>query len=124
MIVVYLGIASLLLYPSLVGAWLLSGAASARTKQVLGITAIVAAAPFFTLLGLLVSMFGNNMCYSNVVSTLVELPSVYAKSREQGAVARFTQDAKGLPLEGYETSCHTLRSAVEALATKASGNAR
>ena len=115
---IYLGIASLLLYPILMLACFSTSNDKPRRKQTLGVIAILAAAPFFTWLGLFFSLFDDNMCYSDVVSTLVELPAKYAESNQVDALQRFTADTKNLPNYGYETSCEELRAAVKYLANK------
>jgi hypothetical protein len=115
---IYLGITLLLLYSILFFAYVFTTNDKPRIKNILGTTAILVAAPFFTGLGLFFSVYGDNMCYSEVISTLVKLPTQYAEFNKVNAIQQFTTDTEKLPLEGYETNCIELKTAVLNLVNK------
>jgi hypothetical protein len=115
---IYLGITLLLLYSVLFFAYVFTTNDKPRIKNILGTTAILAAAPFFTGLGLFFSIYGDNRCYSEVISTLVKMPTQYEVFNHVNAIQQFTADTKKLPLEGYETNCTDLKSAVLNLVNK------
>jgi hypothetical protein len=92
--------ATVVAYVVLAIAWVYMEVRKVRGRFVVGGLAIALAAPFFVSVGIFLGSFQSNLCYSEVVGTLAELP---AKPALRGQ----------LPLHGYETSCEEVRSVVE-----------
>ena len=102
-------------YVLLILAWLWCEKVQHRARIWVGLLAIISAAPFFVGLGGFFGTFSNNICYSEVVAAVADLPGTYARTRNTEALESMSSLASRLPLRGYETNCTELKQAVEAL---------
>jgi hypothetical protein len=89
-------------YVAFAAAWVFMEVRKVRGRFIVGALAMVLAAPFFVSVGVFLGSFSSNLCYSDVIGTLVDHP-LKSGVRNQ------------LPLHGYETSCEEVRAAVEKL---------
>lgn len=110
------------IYPATAVAYVVLGLAWAymeirkkRGRLAVGAIAIAFAAPFFTAVGAFLGSFQDNICYSEVIGTIADLPGTYVRGGNTQKLSELEGLRGKLPLHGYETSCEEVRSAVEKL---------
>ena len=106
-------LALLFAYVMLVAAWLWLEKLQHKARRWAALLAVALAAPIFTVLGGFISTFQNNICFSEVVTTIADLPGTYTRTGNSEALSAMSSLASRLPLRGYETDCNELRNAVE-----------
>jgi hypothetical protein len=123
-LLVFFGLGTLVLYGLLAFAWLYAEDKNHRRRQIIGVLAIISAAPFFIWLGAFGTMFGNNMCYSYIISDVRnELGEIVSVGNSR-ALAELNTGLKTLPLQGYETNCSEVRASFDALNRKQRNHAQ
>ena len=101
--------AGVIAYVVLAAAFLIAARKTNTRAKLLGVAALVAAAPGFSWFGSFGQQFSSGQCYSEVVHLIAN------------AVERTTspkllaQEIRGLPLYGYETSCSEVEAASQSL---------
>jgi hypothetical protein len=91
-------------YPAMVCLWFLRDKTQPRQSDILGALCVLSAAPFSIFVGIFVSSFGDNMCYSSLIHRLGDLPDHYGLTDALALQQRIASDVRSLPLRGYETS--------------------
>jgi len=107
--------ATVLAYLVLGIAWIYMEVRKTRGRLVVGALAIALAAPFFIALGAFIGSFGSNMCYSEVIGTVTELPGTYLRTGNSQKLAELDALRGKLPLRGYETDCDEVRAVLDKL---------
>jgi hypothetical protein len=110
-----LGFATIALYVGLVIVWLALEKRHHRARLWVAFAAIAAAGPFFMVLGAFLGTLSSNICYSEVIGIVADLPSSYVRSGNIVGLAELGKLQSKLPLHGYETSCEEVRAVVQSL---------
>ncbi|MFZ2854218.1 MAG: hypothetical protein WAZ34_08910 [Rhodocyclaceae bacterium] len=108
-------IAIVMACPLLVVAWLILEKRQHKASVWVGLAAALSAAPFFVGLGVFLGQFENNICFSEAMAELADVPAYYGRTGNAEALSSFAVLAAKLPLQGYETNCREVRAAIQSL---------